>query len=66
MGYVPLEKLLDKADNSVYKLVVMASKRAIEIAEGQPPLVKETDSLQPSTIALEEIARAKVKLKKNK
>jgi len=56
--------LIDKADNSVYKLVVIASKRAIEIAEGQPPLVKKTNPLYPSTLALEEIKEGKVKIKK--
>ncbi|MCM8791858.1 MAG: DNA-directed RNA polymerase subunit omega [Candidatus Omnitrophica bacterium] len=64
MADVPLEQLLDKADNSVYKLVIMASKRAIEIAEGQPRLIKQVSSLQPSTVALEEIAKGKVKIKK--
>lgn len=66
MADVPLEKLLDKADNSVYKLVILASKRAIEIAEGQPPLVKNYDSSQPSTIALEEISQGQVRLKELK
>jgi DNA-directed RNA polymerase subunit omega len=64
MADVPLEKLLDKADGSVYKLVIMASKRAIEIAEGQPCLAKDPSSSQPSTIALEEIAQGKVRIKK--
>jgi|YelNatPaOPRAMG01_1025707.scaffolds.fasta_scaffold05957_13 DNA-directed RNA polymerase omega subunit len=63
MADVPLEKLLDKADNSVYKLVIVASKRAIEIAEGQPRLIKNVNSPQPSTIALEEIAQGKVRIK---
>ena len=39
MTYVALEKLLDKSCDSVYKLVILASKRALEIAEGQPKLV---------------------------
>jgi len=64
MAHVPLEKILDKADNSLYKLVIIASKRAVEIAEGQPALIQNPSSMQPSTIALEEIAAGRVKIKK--
>ena len=38
MDYVPLEKLIDKTNNSLYKLVILASRRALEVAEGQPGL----------------------------
>lgn len=62
---VALENLLDKADHSIYKLVNLASKRALEIAEGQPVLVK-LPSLKPSTVALHEIAEGKVYYKKAK
>ena len=64
MSYIPIEQLLDKADNSVYKLVMLAAKRTLEIAEGQPRLVSDNSLLKPSSIALEEIAQGKVKLKK--
>jgi len=60
MTYVPLENLLDKCDHSIYKLVVLASKRALEIAEGQPNLVSGSSSAKPSTLALYEIAEGKV------
>jgi len=64
MDYVVLEKLLDKSGDSIYKLVVLASKRALELAEGQPKLVKELNSAaKPSTIALKEIMEGKVKIK---
>jgi len=67
MGYyVPLEDLLDKCDNSIYKLVIVASKRALEIAEGQPKLSGVDASFKPSTIALHEIAEGKVRYKKPK
>ena len=66
MVYVPLEKLLDKSDQSIYKLVILASKRALEIAEGQPRLVDVNSAIKPSTVALYEIAAGKVKLKKTK
>lgn len=64
MAYIPLEKLLDKSNNSVYKLVILASKRALEIAEGQPKLVNVNSSVKPSTVALHEIVEGKVKSKK--
>lgn len=64
MGYIALEKLLDKSDESIYKLVILASKRALEIAEGQPKLVDVNPALKPSTIALYEIAEGRVSRKK--
>ena len=66
MDYVPLKKLLDKSGGSIYKLVVLASKRALEIAEGQPKLVDIASSTKPSTIALYEIAAGKVQYQKSK
>jgi DNA-directed RNA polymerase omega subunit len=66
MAYVALEKLLDKSHESIYKLVILASKRALEIAEGQPKLVNANSSTKPSTIALYEIAEGKVQYKKLK
>jgi len=63
MVYVPLEKLLDKSEGSIYKLVILASKRALEIAEGQPKLVEAGATVKPSTIALYEIAEGKVQCK---
>jgi DNA-directed RNA polymerase omega subunit len=61
-----IENLLSKTGNSLYKLVVVASKRALELAEGKPKLVEEYSlvTTKPSTIALKEIGRGKVQLKK--
>jgi DNA-directed RNA polymerase omega subunit len=64
MPYVPLEKLLDKSSHSIYKLVILASKRALEIAEGQPKLVEVNASVKPSTVALYEIAAGRIRYKK--
>lgn len=66
MPYISLENLLDKSNGSIYKLVILASNRALEIAEGQPKLVEASASLKPSTIALMEIAGGKVTVKKIK
>lgn len=66
MEYVPTENLLEKTNNSVYKLVVLAAKRGLEIAEGQPKLVEADSSVKPFNIALREIAEGKVTYKKTK
>lgn len=61
MAYIDREDLLKHSD-SVYKLVILASKRALELNEGKPKLI-ETQSDKFSTIALEEIAQGKVRYK---
>jgi DNA-directed RNA polymerase omega subunit len=60
----PLEKLLDKARGSVYKTVILASKRALEIAEGQPSMLQADVAAKPSTVALREIAAGRCRVKK--
>ena len=64
MSYVPIQDLLSKTD-SIYKLVILASKRALELNSGARKLV-EGDSEKVSTIALEEIAQGKVRIQKAK
>ncbi len=64
MVYVDLEKLLKETGGSVYKLVVLASKRGLEIAEGQPKLVEASPNVKPSLVALQEIAEGKIHYKK--
>jgi len=59
-----MENLLDKT-GSVYKLVILASKRALELNEGSPKLV-ESDSKKVSIIALEEIRDGKIIMKEKK
>ena len=66
MGYTGREKLLDKSCGSIYKLVILSAKRALEIAEGQPKLVQVNADVKPSTVALYEIAAGKVQAKKAK
>ena len=63
MGYQPLEKLLPQANYSIYKLVKLASKRAMELADGKPKLIEKPSSEKTATIALEEIRAGKVVLK---
>jgi len=61
---VSAEELLDKT-KSIYKLVILASKRALELNEGSPKLV-ETESKKVSTVALEEIKSGKISMKEKK
>lgn len=58
MAQVPIEDLLKRC-GSIYKLVILAAKRAKEIAEGSPPLV-ESPHRKATSIALEEILQGKV------
>lgn len=62
MAYQPLEELLPKAGGSVYRLVRMAAKRALELSDGKPQLV-ELGTDKVTTIALEEIRQGKVEIK---
>ena len=66
MDYISRDKLLDKSGGSIYKLVILASKRALEIAEGQPKLVDANSSIKPSTVALYEIEAGKIQFRKTK
>ena len=60
MGYQPLEELLPKAGGSVYKLVRIASKRALEISETGGKMVAAGANAKLTTIALDEIRAGKV------
>jgi DNA-directed RNA polymerase subunit omega len=50
--------LLDKVDNR-YSLVVVTSKRARQIIDGESPLI-DIDSKKPVTIAINEIDQGKI------
>ena len=58
MAQVPIEELLRRC-GSVYRVVILAAKRAKEIAAGAPLLV-ETNQRKITSVALEEIAQGKV------
>lgn len=58
MTQIPIEELLRQCP-SIYKLVVIAARRAMELSEGAPKLI-ETDLNKVTGIALEEIRQGKV------
>ena len=55
----PSPDKIDKQVDSKYALVILAAKRAKQIKEGSRPRIP-TESTNPLTIALEEIAEGKV------
>ena len=66
MAKESVEELLSHAGGSVYRLIRIAARRALEISEGQPILIKNPSSDKATTIALEEIAQGKVVYKNGK
>ena len=61
MRQAPIDELMKRC-GSAYKLVVVAARRAKELAEGSPKLIS-TDMKKVASIALEEIHQGKVGLK---
>ncbi len=61
MSDVPVQDLFAKT-GSIYKLVVLASKRAAELNAGAPKLVEADKNEKISSIVLEEIAQGKITL----
>ena len=59
MSYMPRERIFKDTD-SIFKVTLLAARRAIELNSGAQKLV-ETVSKKFSTIALEEISQGKVK-----
>lgn len=64
MAYISREALF-KGTTSIFKLTLMAAKRAIELNEGAPALV-DAKGKKISTVALEEIGQGKVRYKVRK
>ena len=60
MAYQPLEELLPRTNFSIYRLVRLASKRALEISETGTQLISIPSEQKITTTALEEIRQGKV------
>jgi len=63
MADLPIEKLLPRANYSIYTLVSMAATRALELSDGKRCLVENPSSEKLTTMALEEIAMGKIETK---
>lgn len=59
MSYMPIGKVFKDSD-SIFKLTIIAARRAVELNNGANKLI-DTKTSKFSTIALEEIAAGKVK-----
>ena len=64
MIHVPIEDLLGRT-NSLYKLVILATKRSVELNDGSKPKVDIGKDKKLSTIALKEIAEGKIKFQES-
>lgn len=65
MSYIPVEDLLGKV-GSMYKLVILASRRTVELNDGGQKLVDISPKVKVSIVALEEIREGKVAYKEAK
>ena len=59
---VDIQTLVNKA-GSTYKLVIMASRRAVELSEGAARLVDVPKDMKVTNIAIQEIMAGKVTYK---
>ncbi|MFH2138912.1 MAG: DNA-directed RNA polymerase subunit omega [Candidatus Omnitrophota bacterium] len=64
MKDVPVEELLEKT-GSLFKLVLLAAKRTVELNEGSAARVVIVKNQKPASIALQEIAEGKVEFTLN-
>jgi len=62
MIFISMDELIDKA-GSIYKLTVLAARRAAELNQGATPLVDLPLATKPTTVALAEIRAGKVAYK---
>jgi len=62
MARVTVEDCLHSVDNR-FELVLLASRRARQLANGQAPLVESNSNDKPTVLALREIAAGKVDMK---
>ena len=60
MAYIGMEDLLKNAQGSLYKLVTLASRRALELSAGSEALVDGLANKKVTSKALEEIRKGKI------
>ncbi|MFH1778229.1 MAG: DNA-directed RNA polymerase subunit omega [Candidatus Omnitrophota bacterium] len=65
MKEVSVQDLVKKV-GSIYKLVVLASRRTVELTNGAVPLVEKLNHIEFADLALQEIAQGKITLKLSK
>ena len=63
MGYIAMQELLKDNQDSIYKIVTLASRRALELGTGSEKLVDAPANAKITTIAFEEIKENKISYK---
>jgi DNA-directed RNA polymerase subunit K/omega len=61
-NYAPLEKLISASNGSIYKLTILAAKRALQLADGDKPLLERPREKALDNV-LAEILDGKIKIK---
>ena len=61
-----MEDLLKNTNGSIYKLVTLASRRALELGGGSEKLVEIAPNAKITSIALKEIIENKISCKETK
>ena len=62
MTYIKMEELM-KRIGSRYKLVILASRRTMELSEGKTRLVELPQNVRLATVAIKEIEEGKISYK---
>ena len=63
LAYIPIEDLMNNAQDSIYKLVILASRRALELGAGSEKLVDTNANTKLTSIAFREIKEKKISYK---
>ncbi|MEI8349387.1 MAG: DNA-directed RNA polymerase subunit omega [Candidatus Omnitrophota bacterium] len=58
--YIPLEKLIKVTDGSIYKLTLLVAKRALQLADGDKPMIEKPGEKVLDN-ALREIAEGRIR-----
>ena len=64
---IPLEDLLEASNDSIYKLTILAAKRAMVLTDGEKPLIdKPGEKVLDNALREIEAGKVKVKVKEKK
>ena len=63
MAYVSNEELLKNTNGSIYKLVIVAARRALELGAGSVKLVDTDPTAKLTSVAFQEIEEKKISYK---
>lgn len=63
--YIPMEKLLLASRGSIYKLAIMVAKRALQLADGEKPLIDKPREKLLDTV-IDEILAGKIRTANSK